>query len=333
LGGLLKDVVQFFEKETVVRTNEPACPAPAISAPVYNPARVEPGGIGDNGWLIDKAEDTLLVTGASSQVGEQLIVNFRFILRSTLSVVVADSLILNLSAGDRSVQSVTYSFKGNPLFDAVGDPDIYLTDVSIQATKATTRGQSFVRVNLVRQSSGANAGSAPTKCALLSDYVTQQVSACLRNARHFTSIEGRGWMNVLANAQDVVGADLAFVVPVNTRWRFVSCNGVFSSSNQAATRYIGASLFPSNLGAACWRAPGDSSVTATRQLNVSVGSIPSPITGNSPQFGYSNIPVPPDVFLLPGGYFSYGTLNLQTGDKWLGGGASVCLVEEWLDNV
>lgn len=285
---------------------------------------VQAGGVGDSGWLIDTANDTILVTAASSQVGESLTINYRFIRKDTGAAIV-DSQILSLAAGDRSIHQIMYAFQGNPRFEGLCQNDVYLTDVSIQALVATTRGQTFARVNLVRQSQGANASTAPTKCAILSDYVTQQVSACLRNARHFTSIEGPGWNRVVTQAAPAVGTQLIVRVPANARWRVQSGALTLATSNAVPARQMGVSIYPDNVNftfsVIC---PNSQGASLTGNYSIAPLGLFSPAADPT-----QILPIPPEMFLPPLGAIVFSPAGMDVADQ-----ISILYlhVEEWLDN-
>ena len=277
---------------------------------------VSPGGVGDTAWLVD-VSDSLVLSGASNQVGEKLTANLRFIQETRIF---ADQIVLDLSAGDRSVKSRNYPFS-NQFFQGLCTSQIQLTDVSVEAAVATTRGQSFARLNLFRKGSTAQ----PTKCAVLSDYVTQQVTACLRNSRHFTAIEGQG--NLLTYSQaPIPGTDFVFTVPQNSRWRVVAVLGTLVTNAGGLNRFPRLDI--SEPGTLIAQVPGE--------LNWGGGQnhVVSWFQGQGVAFDDANgsvcIPLPEGIVLLSGGIVQSNTLNLTAGDQWTS--ASI-FVEEWLDNV
>lgn len=278
---------------------------------------VSPGGVGDTAWLVD-VSDSLVLSGASSQVGEKLTANLRFVQESRIF---ADQISLDLSAGDRSVKSRNYPFS-NQFFQGVCTSQIQLTDVSVEAAVATTRGQSFARLNLYRKGSTAQ----PTKCAVLSDYVTQQVTACLRNSRHFTAIEGQGNLLTYSQGPVLAGSDFIFTVPPNARWHVIAVLGTLVTNAGGLNRYP--RLDVTEPGALI------SQVTSTLNYGGGVRQIISWFQGNGTAVddgkGSANIPFPEGIVLLGGGIVQSNTLNLTAGDQWT---SANIFVEEWLDNV
>lgn len=277
---------------------------------------VSPGGVGDTAWLVD-VSDSLVLSGASSQVGEKLTANLRFVQESRIF---ADQIVLDLSAGDRSVKSRSYPFS-NQFFQGVCTSQIQLTDVSVEAVVAKARGQSFARLNLFRKGSTAQ----QTKCAVLSDYVTSVVTACLRNSRHFTSIEGQG--NLLTYSLTApAGSDFIFTVPTNARWRVIAVLGTLITNAGGLNRYPRLDI--SEPGALI------SQVSSTNNYPGSTGIIVSWFQGEGIAIddgkGTLNVPFPEGIVLLPGGMVGSNTLNLTAGDQWT---SANIFVEEWLDNV
>jgi hypothetical protein len=287
---------------------------------------VSPGGTGDTAWKVD-ASDSLIVSGASSQPGEILICNFRFMQvdqSGCFGTIWADSKILDLSLGDRAVKSVQYNFTDQ--FFTAPNSQVYLSDVSIEAAIATTRGQTFARTNLFRKS---NSGK-PTKCAILSDYVTQQVTACLRNARHFTSIEGNGWprgIPVINTNNPGPGVELIITVPPNARWKVKCVNMRFVTSAVVGNRLPTLDVFCDGQSAGFFNI--SQYIPAGTGPNLTWGDAIGP-TVSPPAFENYVTPLPNELIMKPGDSLRTFTFGLDPGDQYTYRGLNV---EEWLDNV
>lgn len=289
---------------------------------------VSPGGSGDTAWLVD-ISDSLVISGASSQASEKLTCNFRFIQvdqTGCFGTIWADSRVLDLSAGDRSVKSVQYNFDSQ--FFNGPNSQTYLSDVSIESAVATTRGQSFARVNLYRKSNNAKS----TKCAILSDYVTQQVTACLRNSRHFTSIEDLGW-TYPAQPTFPFGShgEARFTVPTNARWKIRGGTVSFQTSATAGTRIPSIAVSTVLPGSGFFQvfnliAKGTIGPNLTAILQISNATWDTFVS--APQ-SYFTFPFPDEFLLSPTSIVDcFGTNG--TDDTWQ---VTSLLVEEWIDNV
>ena len=288
-----------------------------------------PGGAGDTGWIVNGA-DTLVVTGASSQTGEVLTVSLRFVQSDR---VIVDQFTLSLAAGDRTVQTGTYNFQA--LFDNFYSgsyaQQIYLTDVSIVALKAITRGQTFARVNLNRVGAGLSGAQVVARCAILSDYVTKNVTACLRNSRHFTSIEGPGANLVYAPAPVGPGVDWTITQPINTRWRIQSLFCTFTTSVNPGNRLPVFNF--SQGGNGVFQTIPTAFLVAGAVYQMMLGPTlahAGPLTGGT----FFSMPLPSDYLLgIAGGnqaIVAAFTNGLDAADQW---GFILLCVEEWLDNV
>ena len=279
--------------------------------------------------------DSLVLSGASGQPGEKLYANLRFIQEDKIF---ADQITLDLSAGDRTVKQATYNFSSS-FFQGVCTSQIQLSDVSVEATVATTRGQTFARLNLFRKgvSTGQATTTKPTKCVILSDYVTTMVTACLRNSRNFTPIEGPGYIYPIAFAIPPVGTDWTITVPPNVRWKLVSGFAGFATSAANVQRCPRIQIQEG--GTVCWLVPSLTSIGPNLLATYSFAGISVPLTNpintvyatGAPGIYNFVIPTPPDLRLIGGSSFiSSETVGLDVGDQW--GGPNL-LVEEWLDNV
>lgn len=281
---------------------------------------VNQGGAGDTAWLVDPS-DNLLISGASSQAGEKLTARFKFIQtdhNGCFAEALSDSVTVDLSAGDRSIHSASYNMSS--LFSSSPNSQMYLSDVSIEAAVATTRGQSFARANLVRRGG--------VKCAILSDYVTQQITACLRNSRHFTSIEGPGWVYTIIIPDPAIGVDWIKAIPLNARWRILSIAGILSTDANAGVRFPGYRLV-SQPGRTIYEVRIPTAINANTQQTIVAANAPNA----QPNFSLLSCLTIPDSFTLLGGagaQIQSITNGFGPGDQW----TTISLnIEEWLDNV
>lgn len=284
-----------------------------------------PGGAGDTGWIVNGG-DTLVVTGASSQVGEILTVSLRFVQSDR---VIVDQFTISLTAGNRVVQAGTYNFQA--LFDNFYSgsyaQQIYLTDVSITAAVATTRGQTFCRVNLNRVGAGLSGAQVVVRCAILSDYVTTAVTACLRNSRHFTSIEGPGWQTYIYIANPGPNTDWLITVPTNARWKLQFIYATTQTDANAGSRNFNISITPSTApaGWACGLSGFPQSELDYFEIANGVTDITSATGG-----GFNRKLGMPQITLLAGGQIFSISFFVGPADTW----ANILVsYEEWLDNV
>jgi hypothetical protein len=284
------------------------------------PAPPPSGGL-NQPFLLSTA-DSILVTAASSQPNEVLTCTFQFY-DATMSLWFQDQIIITPDpVGSRVVISKTYRVYDNQQISMAQNHSIYLTDLSIVCKVATTRGQTFVRVNLNRQ----GRGTFPTQCVILSDYVSQTVTACLRNSRHFTSIEGPGNITVLQPASPGVGLDINISMPINTRWKILSFRAQFVTSAQVANRTTTLQVNQNfNIGTYPANFTQAASTTELYTWGPGLGNL-QVLTNTA-----ASIPVGIIIAQIGGGNsIRTTTAGIQTADQW---SIINVLVEEWLEQV
>lgn len=252
-------------------------------------------------------DDDLVIACATSQTGEAVTVSYR-LLRADGQIVLGQGVIR--PASDRSLKVHSESLCEG-----------FLLSVSCKAAVATTRGQTFARIFLSNPSLG---GGQPSYM-LMSDYVTTAMAPAFPNGRQLAPTEGPGNIVTQAIANPGAGNDWFFAVFPNARWRLICFEAQFVASAAAGIRVP---AFEVNVGARpAFRGGAAAGVAPGATLVYSGAAMPANAT---PATLVANMPIPPGIFLLPGGTFQVNTENLDVADNWFG----VTLhAEEWLDNV
>jgi hypothetical protein len=256
-------------------------------------------------------DDSLAVTGITSQTAEVVTVNARLLLTDGR---IEDMQFVIRPSNTRAVLRTLF-----PLAEG------FLLSVSASAAVAVTRGQTFVRVGIQRAASGANQPSS----MLMADYVTTASAPGFPNGRILTPTETTGWVHTVTVGNPAAGADWSAVVPTNTRWRVISFFAQFQTSATVATRAVSLAV----TGGGQFVFVGSAIATQLASLiNDYSGAQLTPYTPGLATI--LTLPIPPNLYLsqLSGGTNSVAsqTNNLQAGDQW--SNINV-LVEEWLDNV
>lgn len=111
-------------------------------------------------------------------------------------------------------------------------PEGYLLSITAQATNAVTRGQTFVRIYLLR----SKAAGAQNAAILFGDYITITGQGAFPIGRIADSVEGPGNIRSITGTTPAAGAEINEVVPANTRWRLLAFRYTLTTAVAAANR-------------------------------------------------------------------------------------------------
>jgi hypothetical protein len=256
-------------------------------------------------------DDNLVVNAASLVANELVTVNYR-VLRAADGVIVRQQLTvkpLNSNGGiGQQVQPLAEGF---------------LLSLSVSASQAQTRGQTFVRIFI---GSGAFGAGAPSY-QLMADYVTNQMAPGFPNGRVVSPVEGPGWIHTRTQNNPTAGHDWGITSQPPGRFRIVSLTAALTTSAVGGNRAVflqllndsatTAGLFYSGVGQApsvavtyTW----SSAPVATQTTGSSVVPVGIPVLG---------------ILKAPESVQSQ-TAGIAAGDQW---SFITMIVEEWLDNV
>lgn len=254
--------------------------------------------------------EALQINAASSQANEAITVTYRLLLANG-----------SLHSG-QFVMQVTSNRAVNTHSEQLAEG--YLLSVSCQAASATTRGQTFARLFITKTAIGAGVPSY----VLMSDYVTNQITAGFPNGRVLAPSEGPGNIRGIASSVLVANQEWVFACPTNARWRPISIDGQLQTDATAGTRSSFLDVTVSGLGMwslAMVTAQGPSTTT---NVNITSGvtNFADTVAGKT----YKALPMPTGLFVLAGGQLNSATTFVGPSDIWLGVNMQV---EEWLDNV
>lgn len=201
----------------------------------------------------------------------------------------------------------------------------FLLSVSMQATNAVQRGQTYARATLNR---GGGTGLISTVAqTLVTDYVTNQTSIGWPGGRQQQSQEGVGFLHSVNQPNPAAGADFTFTVPASARMRVGSFAAIFTASVAAANRNVQIIIDDGTAVDIYWIHDLAVSITAGQTINVAGTTTNSP-TGIVTTI--QSVVLPPNLVLPVGHRLRSQTQNIQAGDQW---SAIWFGMEEWLDAV
>jgi hypothetical protein len=260
-------------------------------------------------------DDVLRVRAATNQANEVVIVNYRW-----------------LRASDATIQYGQFTVKppqavpGGAILDqpmAEG----FLLSASCQATVATTRGQTFVRLFVNPKALGAGAPAY----MLMADYVTTNTAPGFPNGRVTDPKEGPGWVHTVQFNNPPRGHDWGDTsLSEQDQRRFIQLTCSLQTSAVAGSRVPQFIVLDNLLNfVGVFIAGAVHPPSTTLRYTWSTAPILAPTIGTQMQVGA------PQQLLLPPGYSvevitSGLDTNAATGDVWL---TIFETVEEWLDNV
>jgi hypothetical protein len=201
----------------------------------------------------------------------------------------------------------------------------YLMSVGVSATTATMRGQSFIRIFLIRGSSSVSNFSY----VLCSDYVTNATPTGWPFGNVTSPLDGAGLFMEFAPANPGAGLDFGFVLTPLRRAELRSCSATLTTSAAVANRIVSGILFDVGVGRTLGAFPANIAIPATTVARVtfapcSIGAALGATIVNV------NMPTPTKITQANAGpvQFSVQTTNLQAGDQWSNIAASF---EVWYD--
>lgn len=142
-----------------------------------------------------------------------------------------------LESGSQEVQALTYDYAVN----ATGEDNFFhiplgrgvlLNVVVLPLTQIVARGQCYVRIDVER---GQNAHVLIG--TLLAGYIDSSGGRAWPGSPLESSVEGPGYVHRVAGAVPAAGADAFVTMPVLSRWKVRSAQGVLVASAAVVTRY------------------------------------------------------------------------------------------------
>jgi hypothetical protein len=281
----------------------PAAPANVVSWQLKRLAPPSP--------LYVTRDDLILATAASSQASEVVTVSYR-----------------RLDAHDGRVHLEQFVVKpgSNRAVVSASQPlaEGFILSISCQASAATTRGQTFLRLAI----GNSALGGAQPAYMLVADYVTAAMAPGFPGGRVLAPSEGPGNLRTVQLGLQPIGLDWSVGVPLNARWRHIATLADFQTVAGGVARQVAININPA--GGFVWElfAPGTQAGGITTAYHLSAQS--AIYTAATATMTTMLVPLPPDLVLLAGGVISSQTTGILANDQWF---QINILVEEWLDNV
>lgn len=195
----------------------------------------------------------------------------------------------------------------------------YLLSMSVTATNASGRGQTFAQAGIMRKGPLGTMIFLP----LFSDYVTTLIVPGWPGGRAISPVEGPGQIASVQQANPGAGADWTFTVPNFARMRFQSFNAVLTASAAVANRQV--NIIVDDGANIVWQHDVGTNITAGQTASISG-------TGTNATVGLTTtelfVVLPPGLVLTQAMRIRSATTGIQAGDQW---SAIFFLVEEWLE--
>ena len=258
------------------------------------------------------ADDKLVVRLSSSSATEVVTVSYR-LLRAADGVIVRGQFTVPMVVAYSNVIQSQQLAEG------------FLLSVSLRASVALTRGQTFARAFI-----GAGPlGAGEPSYMLMSDYVTTNMAPAFPNGRQLSPVEGPGYIHTITQPNPAVGVDWGLSNPPLGRYLVRGVIATLATNANVANRVPAFQVLSETLATA---------TEYTCQTYQTAGQTETYVWSPAPYPGAASIaslqvPMPPNLVLRYPQQFQVSTLNLQAGvggDKWTN---ISYLVEEWLDNV
>jgi len=266
---------------------------------------VAPALVGGLGFYFT-GEDWLRVTSWNSLASVRVVATGRFL------TCAGDVVPLSRDgAANTDRTAATFSFRPG---------DGWLQDLSLIVTGAApVRGQTFVRVDVVR---GDSAGAAVLS-TLIQGYVTATKRLAWPGSPIEDSLAGQGWMRSFTGTDPAANTEVSETVPTGARWRFLSAVLTLVTDATVANRSVRI-FFDDGANVYCRGcAAGVQPASATQVYNIGdtgFNAVADAVT--------DPVPVPSGLRLLAGHRIRSSTANIQAGDNY---SAIQMLVEEWLE--
>lgn len=278
-------------------------PAAASSVVTWNMKRLTPPSP-----LYVTVDDVLHVSYGTSQANEFVTVNYRLLRASDGKIVMGSDAI------------------DSPALPVLKTADIplaegFLLSVSCQATVATTRGQTFVRLFLNPKALGPNQPGL----MLMADYVTTKMAPGYPNGRILAPTEGPGWAHAVTVSNPAAGFTWTATVPQNTRWRPLTVCATMTTDATPGARTE--QLILTSGGPVIFQAAAVATQNPSTAVTYSAAEL---ALAPSVAAFLNSFPMPPGVVLLPGSSIGVAAVGAGAGDAWTNIAVDV---EEWLDNV
>jgi hypothetical protein len=212
---------------------------------------------------------------------------------------------------------------GGPLFKSTTRTlgEGYLLSVSAIPANALQRGQTFVRVAIVR--GGVNISNAAQ--ILLADYITVNGGGGWPYGRVLNPVEGPGAHRSLQVANPAAGTDFIMTTPANTQRTVTSFSAVFTAAAAVASRNI--NIIVDDGANIVWQDDVSAAVTATQAVTVN-GAQNTATVGIVATTLF--VLLPPNLKLEPGWRVRSSTAAIQGLDQW---SAIWFNVEDWIESL
>ncbi len=196
----------------------------------------------------------------------------------------------------------------------------YLLSVAALAAQATARGNTFVRLILVR-----NVGAQQTApLTLFADYVTNQQAASFPGGRYISSLETHGLTTSIQVANPIAGADWSLICASNQHLAVTSFSATFTAAVAVASRNV--TIIVDDGVNTVWQDDATASITASQvasingaQTQAAVGVITTTLF----------VVLPPGLELFFGWRVRSSTAAIQGADQW----SNIWFaVQQWLED-
>lgn len=188
------------------------------------------------------------------------------------------------------------------------------------ASGAPRRGQTFVRLQVIR----GRGGAAVVLGTIVQGYVTGNQDRAWPGSPLEGSLEGDGYTRAIAGTDPAVGANIAETVPTGARWRLNSLGSDLTTNATVVTRQpylyftyagVGIGLYAVNPGSVGASAVANFAWALGMPLDTPMGVLNK--TGGLP-----------NALLLAGSTIQGNASGFQAGDDWA---APILNVTEWLE--
>jgi hypothetical protein len=252
-------------------------------------------------------DDQLAAACTSSQAGEVVTIAYRMLRASDGKIVYGSQSSFPLTA---------YKTEFTPLPLTEG----FLLSIGCSAARATTRGQTWVRLIL----NPAATGFVTPALVLMADYVTGLMTPGYPNGRVLSSLEGPGYVTGVNTGPPPVGEEVSVQVPSNARWHILTWEVIVTTAAGGPNRILSLAFPNSNVTATfCYATVSQAPSTTVRY----VGAPIAPYVIPDPSLVF--VPLPNIGTAVGGSFVQSDTENLAAGDQI---GGMLLGYEEWIDN-
>lgn len=285
-------------------------PSDQTPAPLSGPAntvKFKLTGVDPPSRVYIGRDDQLLINTMSALAGEIVIVNYRIMLPDgTIS-----------TNQQRILLPTAYNIPVAPPFFSASEG--FLLSVGAYCLSATFRGQTFVRIGIVR----AGQSLQNTAEMLLADYVTTNTPIGWPDGRIISSSEGPGNLKTTTVANPGAGLDWTYTGNANTRWKVRHINAQLVTSAAVANRNPRLLFFDSITGRLkLVPSTNDQAASLTEDYSIGPANVAGTVAALANVWSVGTEDVMRDTSQIQS-----STANIQAADQWQN---IHVLVEEWL---